>query len=106
MRQIINLQVNSDGSEYILDDDECPLSILMNHPTSRGKWEEILFILKFSLLLLSCMTTYSLLRSFTSVDVIFCSFAMQWNLCNLTEMASEMCKLSFKHGEREKERNF
>lgn len=29
-------QVNSDGSEYILDDDECPLSILMNHPTSRG----------------------------------------------------------------------
>uniref|UniRef100_A0A182FA24 Ras-associating domain-containing protein n=1 Tax=Anopheles albimanus TaxID=7167 RepID=A0A182FA24_ANOAL len=28
--------VNSDGSEYILDDDECPLSILMNHPTSRG----------------------------------------------------------------------
>nr|XP_029716424.1 afadin-like isoform X1 [Aedes albopictus]XP_029716425.1 afadin-like isoform X1 [Aedes albopictus] len=30
------VQVNSDGSEYILDDDECPLSILMNHPTSRG----------------------------------------------------------------------
>ncbi|KAI9579350.1 hypothetical protein GQX74_004822 [Glossina fuscipes] len=31
------VQVNSDGSEYILDDDECPLSILMNHPTSRGQ---------------------------------------------------------------------
>lgn len=31
------VQVNSDGSEYILDDDECPLSILMNHPTSRGE---------------------------------------------------------------------
>lgn len=31
------VQVNSDGTEYILDDDECPLSILMNHPTSRGK---------------------------------------------------------------------
>uniref|UniRef100_A0A1L8E626 Putative actin filament-binding protein afadin n=1 Tax=Nyssomyia neivai TaxID=330878 RepID=A0A1L8E626_9DIPT len=30
------VQVNSDGTEYILDDDECPLSILMNHPTSRG----------------------------------------------------------------------
>lgn len=36
-----NLQVNSDGSEYILDDDECPLSILMNHPTSRGKFLEM-----------------------------------------------------------------
>lgn len=23
--------------EYILDDDECPLAILMNHPQSRGK---------------------------------------------------------------------
>uniref|UniRef100_A0A1A9ZSK0 Ras-associating domain-containing protein n=1 Tax=Glossina pallidipes TaxID=7398 RepID=A0A1A9ZSK0_GLOPL len=32
------VQVNSDGSEYILDDDECPLSILMNHPTSRVSW--------------------------------------------------------------------
>lgn len=31
------VQVNSDASEYILDDDECPLSILMNHPTSRGE---------------------------------------------------------------------
>lgn len=31
------VQVNSDGTEYILDDDECPLSILMNHPTSRGE---------------------------------------------------------------------
>ncbi len=31
-------QVNSDNSEYILDDDECPLSILMNHPTSRGNF--------------------------------------------------------------------
>ncbi|XP_055907102.1 afadin isoform X2 [Eupeodes corollae] len=30
------VQVNFDGTEYILDDDECPLSILMNHPTSRG----------------------------------------------------------------------
>lgn len=35
------VQVNSDGTEYILDDDECPLSILMNHPTSRG--ESLLF---------------------------------------------------------------
>lgn len=32
------VQVNSDGTEYILDDDECPLSILMNHPTSRGSY--------------------------------------------------------------------
>lgn len=31
------VQVNSDSTEYILDDDECPLSILMNHPTSRGE---------------------------------------------------------------------
>lgn len=23
--------------EYILDDDECPLAILMNHPSARGK---------------------------------------------------------------------
>jgi len=23
--------------EYILDDDECPLAILMNHPSTRGK---------------------------------------------------------------------
>ena len=23
--------------EYILDEDECPLAILMNHPPSRGK---------------------------------------------------------------------
>ncbi|XP_070491228.1 afadin isoform X2 [Chironomus tepperi] len=35
-RHFCLVQVNSDGSEYILDDDECPLSILMNHPTSRG----------------------------------------------------------------------
>lgn len=32
------VQVNSEGTEYILDDDECPLSILMNHPTSRGSY--------------------------------------------------------------------
>ena len=31
--------MNSDGTEYILDDDECPLSILMNHPTSRGEFD-------------------------------------------------------------------
>lgn len=40
------VQVNSDGTEYILDDDECPLSILMNHPTSRGaflSYNNILF---------------------------------------------------------------
>lgn len=32
--------ISDDGSpaptEYLLDDDECPLSILMNHPPSRG----------------------------------------------------------------------
>lgn len=38
------LQVNSENNinggtqqEYILDDDECPLAILMNHPSTRGK---------------------------------------------------------------------
>lgn len=25
------------NQEYILDDDECPLAILMNHPQSQGK---------------------------------------------------------------------
>uniref|UniRef100_A0A6M2DRG4 Putative actin filament-binding protein afadin n=1 Tax=Xenopsylla cheopis TaxID=163159 RepID=A0A6M2DRG4_XENCH len=30
------VQVNGDGSEYILDDDECPLAILMNQQNSRG----------------------------------------------------------------------
>lgn len=37
-------QVNSESvvnggtqQEYILDDDECPLAILMNHPSTRGK---------------------------------------------------------------------
>jgi len=39
---LYQMQVNSDGTEYILDDDECPLSILMNHPTSRGKCFSIL----------------------------------------------------------------
>lgn len=37
------VQVNSDATEYILDDDECPLSILMNHPTSRGLFIFILY---------------------------------------------------------------
>ncbi|XP_058804734.1 afadin-like isoform X2 [Phymastichus coffea] len=27
---------NASGNEYILDDDECPLAILMNHPSTRG----------------------------------------------------------------------
>lgn len=27
----------SPQKEYILDDDECPLAILMNHPPSRGE---------------------------------------------------------------------
>lgn len=37
------MQVNSENvggnahQEYILDDDECPLAILMNHPSTRGK---------------------------------------------------------------------
>lgn len=31
-------QVNSDGTEYVLDDEECPLPMLMNHPTSRGMY--------------------------------------------------------------------
>lgn len=38
------LQVNSENNmnggtqqEYILDDDECPLAILMNHPSARGE---------------------------------------------------------------------
>ena len=36
-------QVNGESSngsahqEYILDDDECPLAILMNHPSTRGE---------------------------------------------------------------------
>ena len=28
---------NSGNQEYILDDDECPLAILMNHPSTRGE---------------------------------------------------------------------
>jgi hypothetical protein len=32
----------TNNREYILDDDECPLAILMNHPSSRG--ESRLFI--------------------------------------------------------------
>ena len=27
----------TNNREYILDDDECPLAILMNHPSSRGE---------------------------------------------------------------------
>ena len=27
----------TNNREYILDDDECPLAILMNHPNSRGE---------------------------------------------------------------------
>ena len=27
-----------DGREYYLEDDECPLAILMNHPPSRGTY--------------------------------------------------------------------
>jgi len=27
----------TNSREYILDDDECPLAILMNHPSSRGE---------------------------------------------------------------------
>ena len=42
---IAMIKVNSDGTEYILDDDECPLSILMNHPTSRGMSYLYLFFL-------------------------------------------------------------
>lgn len=38
------VQVNSDGTEYILDDDECPLSILMNHPTSRGSYNFFIIV--------------------------------------------------------------
>ncbi|XP_026465640.1 afadin isoform X3 [Ctenocephalides felis] len=30
------VQVNGDGSEYILDDDECPLAILMSQQNKRG----------------------------------------------------------------------
>lgn len=29
----------TNNREYILDDDECPLAILMNHPSSRGESE-------------------------------------------------------------------
>lgn len=29
--------LNNNNREYILDDDECPLAILMNHPQTRGK---------------------------------------------------------------------
>ena len=28
----------NDGREYYLEDDECPLAILMNHPPSRGTY--------------------------------------------------------------------
>lgn len=32
------VQVNSaDNTELILDEDECPLAILMNHPATSGK---------------------------------------------------------------------
>lgn len=27
--------------EYILDDDECPLAILMNHPSTRGEFSRV-----------------------------------------------------------------
>jgi len=42
------MQVNSENvsgnahQEYILDDDECPLAILMNHPSTRGKNMQLL----------------------------------------------------------------
>lgn len=39
------MQVNSENNlnggtqqEYILDDDECPLAILMNHSSTRGTY--------------------------------------------------------------------
>ena len=39
--QVTNISSNGDQAqvprEYYLEDDECPLAILMNHPPSRGK---------------------------------------------------------------------
>lgn len=32
-----NKETLNNNREYILDDDECPLAILMNHPQTRGK---------------------------------------------------------------------
>ncbi len=40
--------------EYYLDDDECPLAILMNHPPSRGMAEEEKCLDIFIKILLSC----------------------------------------------------
>jgi afadin len=41
--QVTNVSSNGDQAqvprEYYLEDDECPLAILMNHPPSRGKNE-------------------------------------------------------------------
>jgi hypothetical protein len=51
--------VNSDGAEYILDDDECPLSILMNHPTSRG---ELLFLFFRVILTFSIVVVVGILK--------------------------------------------
>ena len=32
-----SVQGEASAREYYLEDDECPLAILMNHPPSRGK---------------------------------------------------------------------
>ncbi|KAF3422584.1 hypothetical protein E2986_13606, partial [Frieseomelitta varia] len=47
-QQYCLVQVNSENNmnggtqqEYILDDDECPLAILMNHPSARGECQRV-----------------------------------------------------------------
>lgn len=71
--------MNNDATEYILDDDECPLSILMNHPTTRGKSENLINVKLFFKLLMSFNASlfsrykllhFSLLSPYTTVILL------------------------------------
>lgn len=69
---------NNNNREYILDDDECPLAILMNHPQSRGKFCFSSYVhencCRFSKKILSLFSTssfallYSFLKNINSIE--------------------------------------
>jgi hypothetical protein len=73
------LKVNSDGTEYILDDDECPLSILMNHPTSRGK--RVFFFCSFTVLIIHGNVIFFVrTQAFLIFVIFYCRFYFLYNI--------------------------
>lgn len=72
-----SLQVNGENvnanahQEYILDDDECPLAILMNHPSTRGEFST-LFLLqtkKPTHRILNCSILFKFIFSIENVGI-------------------------------------